>query len=152
MKKIVHYLLPVILFVTIGNSAAAQFGTIPSSVTEAFKTRYPAATNVEWQSKLSSYTVVFLLDSNKHEARYNKKGIWQETESEVALEELPAEVKDGFDKSKYATGEWEMEAIHKVEMPDDKTHYRIEVAKSDLQKRNLFFNSKGRLLRDKVTF
>ena len=151
MKKIIHYLLPVIILVTIGNTVSAQFGTIPSSVTESFKEKYPTATNVEWQSKLSSYSVVFLLDSNKHEARYNKKGIWQETESEVSLEELPAEVKDGFDKSKYATDEWEMESIHKIETPG-KMQFRIEVAKSDLKKRNLFFNQEGRLLRDKVTF
>ena len=151
MKKIIHYLLPVIILVTIGNTVSAQFGTIPSSVTESFKEKYPTATNVEWQSKLSSYSVVFLLDSNKHEARYNKKGVWQETECEVSLEELPAEVKDGFDKSKYATDEWEMESIYKIETPD-KTQFRIEVAKSDLQKRNLFFNKQGRLLKDKVTF
>jgi hypothetical protein len=151
MKKTVRLALPLIILIVIGNTVTAQFGTIPSTVTESFKEKYPTASNVEWQSKLSSYSVVFLLDSNKHEARFNKKGAWQETECELSIEELPEAVKDGFDKSKFAT-DWEMEAIHKIELPGDKIQYRIEVAKSDLQKRNLLFNAEGRLLKDKVTF
>jgi hypothetical protein len=41
--------------------------------------------------------------------------------------------------------------MHKIALPGDKVQYRIEVGKSDLQKKNLLFNSEGRLLKDKIT-
>lgn len=146
MKAFVFFLLVTGLTTGVAN---AQIRKIPASVTETFKQKYPSADNVEWKDKLSVFTATFDLDGKKHEARINNKGEWLSTEESLEETELPAEVKEGFDKSKYS--DWKVEESHKIELPGDKVEYRLEVAKNDIQKKNLVFNSKGKLLRDKIT-
>lgn len=149
MKNLVRYLLAVILLVGVYSSTTAQVRKIPAAVTEGFKNKYPNASNVEWKDKLTNFQATFDLDNEKYEARFNKKGEWQDTENEIEDNDLPQVVTDGLKKSKYA--DWEIEHMHKIELPNDKIQYRIEVSKSDLQKKNLLFNSEGRLLKDKIT-
>lgn len=149
MKDVVRYLLAVVLSVAIFSTANAQVRKIPAAVTEAFKDKYPNASNVEWKDKLTSFQATFDLDNEKYEAKFNKKGEWQNTENEIEDNDLPQAVSDGRSKSKYA--DWEIDHMYKIELPNDKVQYRIEVSKSDLQKKNLLFNSEGRLLKDKIT-
>ena len=62
---------------------------------------------------------------------------------------LPAEVKDGLDKSKYA--DWAIRSVYTIDLPGDRVEYRILVAKNDLQRKNLVYSADGRLLRDNIT-
>ena len=149
MKQI----FPVLLFV-FGLSLTtatvnAQIRKIPATVTDSFKEKYPGATGVEWRDKLSVFTAVFLNDGVNYEARYNSKGQWLNTENELESEALPAVVKEGFEKSKYA--DWTIEKVHRIQLPGDEIQYRLMVGKTDLQKKNLVYSSKGRLLKDKIT-
>jgi hypothetical protein len=133
-------------------STAISFGQvrkIPSEVTESFREKYPAATNVEWRDKLSSFSAVFESDEVHYEARFNSKGEWQFTENEIEESDLPEAVKDGYDKSKYA--DWEIGKIHKIELSDGSFQYRIESVKNDIRRKNLYFNSEGRLIKDRIT-
>ncbi|HTE25208.1 PepSY-like domain-containing protein [Flavitalea sp.] len=127
----------------------AQIRKIPATVTDSFKEKYPDATGVEWRDKVSVFSAVFSKDGVSYEAKYNSKGEWLNTENEVAVDNLPSAVKEGFEKSKYA--EWEIEKIHQIQLPEDNTQYRLLVGKTDLQKKNLLYSSKGRLLKDKIT-
>ena len=131
------------------SSSFAQVRKIPATVTEAFKDRYPQASNVEWRDKLSAFVVVFEENNTKYEARFNSKGEWQNTEEEIDENALPEGVKEGFQKSKYA--EWTIDAVHKIELPGDVVRYRVQAVKTDLQKKNLLFNGSGRLLKDRIT-
>lgn len=130
-------------------SSFAQVRKIPATVTEAFKDKYPQASNVEWRDKLSAFVVVFEENNTKYEARFNSKGEWQNTEEEIEESALPENVKEGLQKSKYA--EWTIDAVHKIELPRDVVQYRVQAVKTDLQKKNLLFNQSGRLLKDKIT-
>ena len=149
MKK----LLPAILtFVFIASGIYASFAQvrkIPSEVTEAFKQKYQDATNVEWRDKLSNFSAIFESDNQHYQARFNSKGEWQLTEYEIEESDLPEEVKDGFEKSKYA--DWEIGTIYKIDLSDGSFQYRIETIKNDVRKKNLYFNSEGRLVKDRIT-
>jgi hypothetical protein len=127
----------------------AQIRKIPSTVTDSFKEKYPGASGVEWRDKLSVFTAVFVNDGVNYEARYNNKGQWLNTENEIESEALPSAVKEGFEKSKYA--DWTIEKVHKIQLPGDEIQYRLMAGKTDLQKKNLLYSSKGRLLKDKIT-
>ncbi|MGZ5135778.1 MAG: PepSY-like domain-containing protein [Flavitalea sp.] len=149
MKKLLPAFLT-ILFIVVGIAASfAQVRKIPSEVTEAFKQKYPDATNVEWRDKLSNFSAIFESDNQHYQARFNNKGEWQLTEYEIEESDLPEEVKDGFDKSKYA--DWEIGTIYKIELSDGSFQYRMETIKNDVRKKNLYFNSEGRLVKDKIT-
>ena len=82
-------------------------------------------------------------------ASFSNKGEWESTEEGIDAEELPDAVNAGFDKSKYT--DWDMGQVTRIELPEDEVQYKIEVKKGDIKKRNLYFSSEGRLLKDKLT-
>jgi len=148
MKKLIPSLL-LVCSLALTNCLVAQVRSVPATVTEAFKSKYPNASNVEWKDKLSGFVAVFDQNNSHLEARFNNKAVWQYTEEKVGESTLPAAVKDGYDKSKWA--DWKLEGVTKIDLPGDKVQYRLHVVKSDLQKKNLVFNSEGRLLKDNST-
>jgi hypothetical protein len=149
MKKIVYYCLA-LCFALAVHTADAQVRKLPAEVTEAFRQKYPMAKNVEWRDRLSGFTAVFDLDSAHYEAKFTNKGFWQSTENKIKEADIPAAVKDGFQKSKYAE-EWTIKNAYKIALREDKTQYRLDIEKNDIQKKHLFFEPSGRLLRDNIT-
>jgi len=150
MKKLIYYCLALVFTFTIYGTAHAQVRKLPAEVTEAFRQKYPMATNVEWRDRLSGFTAVFDLSSVHYEAKFTNKGFWQSTENKMAEADLNSAIKDGFQKSKYAE-EWTIKQAYKIALREDKTQYRLEIQKNDIQKKQLFFDSTGRLLRDNIT-
>lgn len=131
--------------------ADAQIREIPKLVEETFTAQYPDATEIDYKDQLTKVQVHFTLNGEKMIATYNNKGHWKGTEKEWDFEKLPEDVKDGFAKSKYADEDWEAEETAVLTLPGGSEQYRVRVKKNDLQKKYLFFNSKGRLLRDSIT-
>jgi hypothetical protein len=146
MKSLLTLLLTVCLF-TIESSA--QLRKIPSSVTEALKVQYPNATSIEWSDKLTGYAATFNDSSTKLIAYYSNDAKWEKTEEAMEFDSLPEAVKTAKDKSKYS--EWDTGIIEKIILPEDKIQYRVQVEKSDFQKKNLYFTPDGKLLKDKMT-
>lgn len=145
MKKILFLLLGFGLAIV----ANGQIRKIPASVTEAFKEKYPDATKVEWKDKVTSFAASFEEDGKQYEARFNSKGEWQETEEQISEEEIPETVKDGLEKSKYS--EWEITKVRRIELPGDTVQFKVQVEKSEIQKKNLLFSSDGKLLKENIT-
>jgi len=146
MKKL---LVALVLICAFAVPSFAQFRKVPAEVTEALKTKYPDAANVSWKDKISVFVASFDMDNEKYEARFDEKGNWKSTTKEISKDALPEQVKDGWEKSKYA--DWDLNAVYSIELPDDVMQYRLQVSKSDVQKKNLLFNSDGKLLKDNIT-
>lgn len=149
MKKIIYVSGLIALLAVFSTSTFAQIRKIPAEVTNAFTEKYPNATSVEWRDKLSGFTASYRLDSGMYIASFSNKGEWESTEEGIDAEELPDAVSQGFDKSKYT--DWDMGQVTRIELPEDEVQYKIEVKKGDIKKRNLYFSSEGRLLKDKLT-
>jgi hypothetical protein len=130
-------------------TASAQLRKIPSEVTDAFQAKYPTARNVEFTDMLATIHVHFVLDSARMTAKYNPNGFWKETEKEWSFDRLGKEIQEGFEKSKYAT-DWKIKEATIIYLPGGE-QYRIKVEKNNLKKKYLFFDKKGRLLRDSLT-
>lgn len=145
MKKIIF----AIAIVFIASSLQAQVREIPQAVKDAFTHQYSDATDVEYKDQIVKVNVHFNLNGEKMMATYNNKGTWKGSEKEWSFDKLSDAVKDGFSKSKYA--DWEKEETSVLYIPGGAEQYRVKVKKSDLQKVFLFFNTKGRLLRDPMT-
>lgn len=148
MNKILFAVI-LLCSLSLTQTANAQFRKIPAEVTNAFSEKYGAADNVEWRDNLSAFVAGFEQDGEKFEARFNKKGEWLSTEKMIAVSDLPLEVNNGFEKSKYS--DWDIKHVFEIELPDDVKQYRVRVAKSELHQKNLLFNRKGRLLKDNLT-
>jgi hypothetical protein len=126
----------------------AQVTTIPDQAKQNFFKQYPDATNVEWSNNVVNVNVRFEQDSNKLFAEYNNKGIWKWTLKEWTYDQLPGDVKEGFSKSKYAGRD--VTETRVMYLPGYVIQYRLKVEKSDVEKKYLFFNGDGRLVRSTV--
>ena len=143
------FLLMILGLAFFANSSFSQIRKIPKIVEETFAQQYNGAANVDFKDQLVRVDVYFELDSQKMIASYTNKGIWKETEKEWTFDKLPEEVKDGFKKSKYA--DREVEETKVLYLPGGTEQYRVKARKSGVEKKYLFFNTKGRLLRTAVT-
>lgn len=146
MKR--KYLL-VLVFLLTAFVSFSQIRKISENVKQSFAKQYPKAEEVKWDDDLVNVNVSFVLEGEKMNAEYNNKGIWKQTEKAWSFEQLSDSVKDGFRKSKYA--DREVKEVVIIYLPADMVQYRIKAEKSTLEKKYLYFNPEGRLLREAIT-
>lgn len=127
----------------------AQVTSIPATAKENFAKQYPGATNVRWDNDIVNVNVRFDFEGAQMNAEYNNKGTWKHTFKDFSYDQLPGAVVDGFKKSKYAGRD--VTEVKAVYLPGNVTQYRLRVEKNDVQKKFLYFNPEGRLLRDANT-
>lgn len=131
------------------SSVSAQIRKIPAAATSAFTTKFPDAKNVSWTDKITAFEADFDMDTHHYQSSFNSKGEWKKTEKTITEDEVPIMVKDGLAKSKYT--EWKITSWKEVTYKDGKLEYRLFAKKTDIQKKYLYFNDKGQLLRDTIT-
>jgi hypothetical protein len=127
----------------------SQLREIPKAVEGTFSQQYNGATKVDYRDQVVRVDVYFELNSEKMVASYSNKGVWKVTEKEWTFDKLPDEIKDGFHKSVYA--DREVEEARVLYLPGGSTQYRIKAKKNGVEKKYLYFNTKGRLLRTGIT-
>ena len=147
MRKVFFLSLALISF---SFASFAQLRKIPAEVTDAFSKKYPRAEDVEYKDVLTSIHVHFVQDSIQYIAKFHPKGEWKETEKLVNYDHLSAELRDGFQKSKFAQ-EWKVKEAVVLYLPSGAEQIRLKVEKNEVQKKYLFYDEKGRLLRDALT-
>jgi hypothetical protein len=144
MKRIFLFLL----FLAVVVFANAQLRKIPAEVTDAFASRYPHATKVEWRDKLQFFEASFQLNGSSIIADFSSKGEWESSERVLNFDDLPDEVRDGFLKSRYS--DWKKNAIAEAQELGKPLQYRISVQKSGIQKKNLYFDADGKLIKENI--
>ncbi len=89
MKKLSILL---VIFLTFGIVACGQ-KNVPQPVNKAFSQKYPAATSVKWASEeANEWEAEFKLNGKEMSASFDNSGKWLESETEIAVKELPAAV------------------------------------------------------------
>ncbi len=127
----------------------AQVTSIPKEAMDNFQAQYPLAEQVEWDNDIVHVNVRFRLNGEKMNAEYSNKGLWRHTMQDYSFEKLDTAIREGFSKSKFA--EWEVTDVKKIYYPGNVEQYRLRAEKNDVQKKYLYFNKAGRLLRDSIT-
>lgn len=147
MKK--RSVILAICLTLISGIAFSQIREIPKAVEETFANQYKGASDIDFKDQLVRVDVYFTLDGESMIASYTNKGLWKETQKEWSFVKLPDEVKNGFEKSKYA--DREIEDVIVLYLPGGMEQYRLKAKKNGVEKKYLYFNTKGRLLRESVT-
>ncbi len=127
----------------------SQIREIPKVVEETFSNQYKGASDIDFKDQLVRVDVYFMLDGENMIASYTNKGLWKETQKQWNFDKLPQDIKDGFEKSKYAGREVEETIV--LYLPGDIVQYRLKAKRNNVEKKYLYFNTKGRLLRETVT-
>jgi len=130
-------------------STKAQIRELPDEVEQVFTAQYAGAQDIEYKDHLLNVKVHFTLKGEKMVATYTNKGLWKETEKVIAFDQLPEDVKDGFQKSKYF--DWKVVETKMLYRPYNVELYRVKVEANEIKKKNLLFNPKGRLQDDEIT-
>jgi hypothetical protein len=143
MKLLMLMLLSVSLI-----SVNAQFRKIPAVVTDSFKVRFPNAEHVNWKDKMETFQAEFKTGVDDVKANFSSKGEWQHTERKYSYDKLPAEVKDGFKKSKFAN--YSVQDVKEIDDVKDGHEFKLTVKKGNVTKRNLYFTAAGQLVSDSV--
>lgn len=109
--------------VTISLSANCQGLKVPEVVKNAFAAKFPTATNVKWgKENAKEYEAEFKLSNNAVSANFKLDGSWVETESVIAVSELPETVKSAV-SAKYPGAV--ITHAEKTEQPGNKTFYEV---------------------------
>lgn len=124
----------------------AQFRDIPAAVTNAFKQKYPNATDVSWDDKVTSFQSKFSMDGKRFEARFKKDGSWEVTEKAILFNELPNPVQESFNASEYK--KWTLRTVAELENSQGGKEYRIYVRNNTVQRKYLYYGEDGKFLRD----
>lgn len=141
----------IFLFSAISLIAAAQSSEeVEERVKDDVMERYPGVEEFSLQNQLVRVVAEFELSDTSYTMVYSSKGKWQHTIYGIDPADVPAAVMDGYDKSKYAV-DWEITGAEVYDTPAKGLQYRLTVSKNQFQKKYLYFNEKGRLLREALT-
>lgn len=126
--------------------ANAQIRSVPAEVTNAFKDKFPSATDVSWKDHVTNFEASFKMNGSDYQANFGKKGELKRTEKSVTFDALPDNIKSAFNSSKYSG--WEKGSVAEVDDAKDGFHYRIFVQKNLVQKKFLYFSKDGKLIKE----
>lgn len=135
-KKIVLTLF----FIGILYNSIAFAGDPPEIVTAAFKEKFPGAEKVKWDKENQhEYEAAFMWNGIKYSANFSDKGAWLETESPVAVQELPTAVQINFTQQHPQIKEYH---VSKIEFANGTMKFEFE-CKKGLQTIEYFYLTDG---------
>lgn len=108
---------------------------LPQAVKTAFDQKFPNATDVEWDKEDDgNWEVEFELGDEESTAVFSADGKWLETETEIAVEDLPEAVRNAVKGQK-------VREAARILKADGATVFEVEIGKKDL-----IYDAKGNLL------
>ena len=117
---------------------------VPAAAAAAFKQHFPAAKAVTWEKEGADYEAGFAQGKAKMSAVITAAGVLKETETAMAVAQLPAPVQKAL-ASQYKTAKI-MEAAKIVTAATGATSYEAEIDQNGRQ-RDVLFRSDGTIVR-----
>lgn len=137
MKKNIVVLM---LAIAASLSAISQPLKVPAAVKTAFNTKFPNATNVKWgKENAKEFEAEFKLNNKPVSANFGLDGSWVETESVIAVSDLPAAVSAAI-SAKYPGAP--ITLAEKTEQPGNKILYEVAI-KVNGKKKGIELNPDG---------
>ena len=113
-------------------SAAVFAAKPPTKVTKAFEAKFANAANVKWgKENATEWEAEFTLNGVKISANFKNDGSWVETETEIAVADLPTAVAAAI-KSGHAG--WTVSHAFKIESASKGTSYEVEITSGGKKK------------------
>lgn len=119
---------------------------VPATVVSNFKKQFAKAIKPKWEMEDADFEVNFKDNGSEYSAKYDKQGNWLETEQEIKSTEIPAIIKQGIEKEFPG---FKTDEVEKVNYPDNKTVYEMEVEKGK-EEFEVQFSSDGKMLKKEV--
>ena len=111
----------------------------PSAVTAAFAKYFPGITAKRWDKEDGNYEANFKKDGKTMSATFNAKGGWLETETDIAVAELPTAV-SAYVKQHYNSAEIKEAAFIKTP--------KGEMYEAEVKGKDLLFDKSGKFIKE----
>jgi Fe-S cluster assembly scaffold protein SufB len=122
---------------------------VPEAVLETFKQKFPDQKPKGWIKDSNIYQIAFQNNEKWIEVTFQEDGKWLHTKSNTVYANMPEDIKNTFDKSKYA--DWEIHQCFEVESSESKNNfYEIQLIDVEGELFVLLLNSKGEFIRESV--
>ena len=115
-----------------------------AKIVNAFNTKYPKASKIEWKEKKGYYVAKFYDNNTETEAWFDNAGKWVMTESDIRYNALPQAIRNDFERS--MSKNWKRDDIDKIERAGMQPVYVIEIEKEG-QDTDLYYNENGNLVK-----
>ena len=119
-------------------------GYVSAETKAAFDEKYPAAKDVEWETRNDYLIVDFKQDKVEKEAWFDNSGTWYMTETDIPFAQLPDAVKTAFQQGEYST--WKVDDVDMIERRDVETVYVIETEQGNSEV-DLYYSPDGILVK-----
>lgn len=129
-----------LLIVTIATTLSCFAQTTPPApVQSAFTKNFPGITAKKWDKEDGNYEANFSKDGRTMSATFDAKGTWLETETDIAIKDLPASV------TSYIKEHYKGENIKEAAML--KTP-KGEMYEAEIKSKDLLFDMNGKFLKE----
>ena len=130
------------VIMAVGSSAFAI--KVPKAVNESFTKKFPGATKISWgKENEKEYEADFTLNGTKMSANFLSDGTWKETESLIAVNDLPELITTAI-HNKYAG--YVISSAFKIEKYNGQVNYEAELKKGS-QHKEAIFNIDGMIVK-----
>lgn len=120
---------------------------VSANLQEAFDTRYPNVSRVDWEQNGQFYEAEFADNGYENKAWFTPDGVWVMTEYDIPFAQLPQVVQDAFKTGAYAS--WRVDDVDKIEKTDASVIYVIEVESGE-KEYELTYLEDGTLIREEA--
>lgn len=93
MKAFLFVLMGVMASALTVHAQDAAATSVPPAVVQAFKTKFPAAADVKWDTKKNGYKVEFKIGTRGHDGWYDKTGALKKHKEDFPKSELPQAIR-----------------------------------------------------------
>lgn len=117
---------------------------VPSVVLNTFQSKFPNATDVDWELEEGVYKVEFKIGKRGHDLWIDKSGKIKKQKEDFPKSQLPAAISEKL-KSDFSA--YKIDDVDKIEQ-DGKVLYKVELD-SPTGERDVWFNPDGSIHEDK---
>ncbi len=137
------------MIATIAVASIGVYGqnvTPPKEVQDVFLKEFKTAQNVKWEQEENEWEAEFKVDGKEMSASYDNSGKWLETETQVKITDLSAEIHKAINLQ---FNGWEIEKIEGINKPDF-NGYEIELENGETET-EIIVSSAGEITIKKVS-
>jgi hypothetical protein len=126
--------------------ACGQNPAPPREVQAAFSKQFNTVQELKWEQEDNEWEAEFKSDGTEMSASFDNSGNWLETETEITMKNVPADIIKAVNLK---FNGWEMEEFERIEKPDF-NGYEIALEKEETETEILVSDS-GEIIINKVT-
>ena len=148
MKKVTLVLLCAVLMSISAIAQSIDATKVPNPVKKSHMTKYPKATELEWELESTFYNAMFMNGNNWTIAKYSATGTWEKSDVTIDPENLPS----GLAKKVASDSKgYQVSSVNRTDSPKSLPMYELILDNEDGKTITAIYKADGTLVSKKET-